>query len=96
MKNCWTRDKPMASLSTCHLGLLPWMAVLLNLFRYTSAAFELVLAARGIQEGGSWLLRDGSQASNDDITAFVIPLLSCVQRLSPAPRNDHRVSADNS
>ncbi|KAI0226737.1 Protein phosphatase 1H [Lamellibrachia satsuma] len=64
--------------------------------RYTSAAFELVLAARGIQEGGSWLLRDGSQASNDDITAFVIPLRSCVQRLSPAPRNDHRVSADNS
>ena len=27
----WTLDKPMASLSTCHLGLLPWMAILLNL-----------------------------------------------------------------
>ena len=31
MDNCWTLDKPMASLSTCHLGVLPWMAILLNL-----------------------------------------------------------------
>ena len=26
-KNCWTFDKPMASLSTCHLGLcLGWQS----------------------------------------------------------------------
>ena len=24
--------KPIASLSTCHVGVLPWMAILLNLF----------------------------------------------------------------
>ena len=33
MKYCWTPDKPMASLSHCILDLLPWMAILLNLFK---------------------------------------------------------------
>ena len=38
IKNCWTLDKPMASLSTCHLGLLPLMKILLllNLCRILS------------------------------------------------------------
>ena len=27
-------DKPMASLSTCHLCILPWMEILLNLVKY--------------------------------------------------------------
>ena len=31
MTNCWTFDKPMASLSTSYLGVLPWMVTLLNL-----------------------------------------------------------------
>ena len=31
MKNGWTFDKPMASLSIYHLGVLPRMAILLNL-----------------------------------------------------------------
>ena len=31
--NCWTLDKPMASLSTCHLGLLPWMAISLKFLK---------------------------------------------------------------
>ena len=30
MKNCWTLDKQMASLSTCHPGHLPCMAILLK------------------------------------------------------------------
>jgi len=59
-----------------------------------SAAFQLVLAARGIRQDEMWQLKDGSQASNDDITAFVVPLCACV-RLSPSPRNDLTVS-DNS
>ena len=33
MKNCWTLDKSMASLSTCHVGILLWMAILLNLVK---------------------------------------------------------------
>ena len=33
VKHFWTLDKPMASLSTCHMGVLPWMAILLNLVR---------------------------------------------------------------
>ena len=31
MTNCWTFDRPMASLSTSYLGMLPWMVTLLNL-----------------------------------------------------------------
>ena len=30
LQNGWTLDKPMASLSTCHLNVLPLMAMLLN------------------------------------------------------------------
>ena len=32
-QNCMTLDKPMTSLSTCHQGILPWMAILLNLVK---------------------------------------------------------------
>ena len=59
-----------------------------------SAAAELVLAARGIRQDEMWQLKDGSQASNDDITAFVVPLRACV-RLSPAVGN-HPTVSDNS
>ena len=31
VENGWTLDKPMDSLSTCHLGVLPSMAILFNL-----------------------------------------------------------------
>ena len=31
MKDSWTLDKSMASLSTCHFSFLPWMAVLLKI-----------------------------------------------------------------
>ena len=31
---CWTLDKPMASLSTCHLGLWLGWQILLNLVKY--------------------------------------------------------------
>ena len=30
LQNGWILDKPMASLSTCHLNVLPLMAMLLN------------------------------------------------------------------
>lgn len=41
--------------------------------RYTSAAQELVMYARGILKRG-WRKADDNPASGDDITVFVIPL----------------------
>ena len=32
-EHCWTLDKPMASLSTCHLGLWLGWQILLNLVK---------------------------------------------------------------
>ena len=46
MINCWTLDKPMASLLTCHLGVLTWMAILLNLVIFMAQPYlskELIL-----------------------------------------------------
>ena len=37
MKNFWTLDKSMASLSTCHLGLCLGWQILLNLVQSSSA-----------------------------------------------------------
>ena len=37
----WTLDKPMASLFTCHQGVLPWITILLNL--YDAALFEQLI-----------------------------------------------------
>ena len=34
MNNRWTLDKPMVSLSTCHLNVLPLMAILLTLAKF--------------------------------------------------------------
>ncbi|KAK0400198.1 hypothetical protein QR680_003399 [Steinernema hermaphroditum] len=43
--------------------------------KYTIAAQELVIAARGNPtQSAKWTLTGGGQASTDDITAFVIPL----------------------
>ena len=43
----WTIDKPIASLSTCHLGVLPWMAILLSL--ETDLFQQLINIARFIE-----------------------------------------------
>ena len=44
MTNGWTLGKPMASLSTCHLGVLSWMAILLILvIFYVIALFEQMI-----------------------------------------------------
>ncbi|KAE8623128.1 hypothetical protein XENTR_v10005510 [Xenopus tropicalis] len=42
--------------------------------RYNIAARELVLQTRGILQGNSWKLSNGTLASGDDISVFVIPL----------------------
>ena len=42
-------------------------------YRYTSAAQELVLNARGLL-GKGWRTLDDRPASGDDITCYVIPL----------------------
>ncbi|CAG0915041.1 unnamed protein product [Notodromas monacha] len=43
-------------------------------YRYTSAAQDLVMHSRGKAETKSWRRSDGSAATIDDITAFVIPM----------------------
>ncbi|XP_037067977.1 protein phosphatase 1H-like isoform X1 [Pollicipes pollicipes] len=43
--------------------------------RCTSAAQDLVMAARGKLKGRLWRLPDGGMATIDDISAFVVPLL---------------------
>ncbi|XP_002738902.1 protein phosphatase 1H-like [Saccoglossus kowalevskii] len=46
-----------------------------DMSRYASAAQELVMQARGILKQNGWrTMGDTRQASNDDITVFVIPL----------------------
>ena len=47
MKNRWTLDKPMASVSTC-LSILPWMAILLNLYG-TALLEQLMNIARFVK-----------------------------------------------
>ena len=51
MTTFWTFDKPVASLSTCHLGVLPWVTILFNLvICYGTALFEqLINIARFIE-----------------------------------------------
>jgi hypothetical protein len=46
------------------------------LFRYTSAAQDLVMSSRGKLTGRIWRLSDGGAATIDDITAFVVPLVA--------------------
>uniref|UniRef100_A0A0B7BBD5 PPM-type phosphatase domain-containing protein n=2 Tax=Arion vulgaris TaxID=1028688 RepID=A0A0B7BBD5_9EUPU len=46
--------------------------------RYTRAAQDLVLLARGDNTGRGWKMQDGRDASFDDITVFVIPLHRCL------------------
>lgn len=53
------------------------IALTLFHFRYTLAAQDLIVAARGqpYHEGKRWRATDdGGKASTDDITVFVIPL----------------------
>ena len=51
MNNYWTVDKPMAAFTTCHLGLLLTIAILLNL--YGTAPFEQLLNSARLIE--MWL-----------------------------------------
>ncbi|XGW30338.1 hypothetical protein V3C99_009372 [Haemonchus contortus] len=56
--------------------------------RYTMAAQELAIAARGYPSGNNghrWTMNSGGSASTDDITVFVIPLKYCV---APPPEDD--------
>ena len=44
MKMCRTPDKPMASWSVCHIGVLPWMTILFNLINfYGTVLFEQLI-----------------------------------------------------
>lgn len=43
-------------------------------YRYTSTAQDLVMAARGKLKDGLWKRPDGSSATIDDISVFVVPL----------------------
>ncbi|TMS38765.1 hypothetical protein L596_005414 [Steinernema carpocapsae] len=57
--------------------------------KYTIAAQELVIAARGNPSGtGKWTLTGGGQASTDDITAFVIPLKYAIGQPSDEDDDD--------
>ena len=39
-EHCWTLDKPMASLSTCHLGLWLGWQILLNLVKFSTSGLN--------------------------------------------------------
>uniref|UniRef100_A0A1I7YBB6 PPM-type phosphatase domain-containing protein n=1 Tax=Steinernema glaseri TaxID=37863 RepID=A0A1I7YBB6_9BILA len=57
--------------------------------KYTIAAQELVIAARGNPTtSGKWTLTGGGQASTDDITAFVIPLKYAISQPSGEDEDD--------
>ena len=64
--------------------MLPSSQTLLNtvvLFRYSAAARDLVLTARGTYTaGGGWRMANDKPASVDDITVYVIPLLSASKK----------------
>ncbi|BFZ09135.1 hypothetical protein BsWGS_12174 [Bradybaena similaris] len=49
-----------------------------SLDRYTEVARHLVLMARGDNTGRGWKMKNGKEASFDDISAFVIPLYRCL------------------
>ncbi|CAG5126725.1 unnamed protein product [Candidula unifasciata] len=49
-----------------------------SLDRYTRVAHQLVLMARGEKTGRGWKMKNGQEASFDDISAFVIPLHRCL------------------
>ena len=40
-KHFWPLDNPVTSLSTCHLGVLPWVTILLNLDLNTLLQFTV-------------------------------------------------------
>lgn len=46
--------------------------------RYTQVARQLVLMARGDNTGRGWKMKNGQEASFDDICVFVIPLYRCL------------------
>ncbi|XP_059151017.1 protein phosphatase 1H-like [Physella acuta] len=48
--------------------------------KYRKAAEDLVLLARGDNTGKGWKMKDGKEASFDDISCFVIPLQRCLNK----------------
>ena len=51
--NCWTLDKPNASLSTCHLDILPWAAILLNLVKLVVMKLLLLKCSSNLHRSGT-------------------------------------------
>lgn len=51
------------------------LSVYLWLFRYTMAAQELVMKARGVFTEQGWRTTNGRLGSGDDISVYIIPLI---------------------
>lgn len=51
------------------------LSVFLWLFRYTLAAQELVMKARGVLTEQGWRTPIGRLGSGDDISVYIIPLM---------------------
>lgn len=45
------------------------------LLRYTMAAQDLVMRARGVLKDGGWKIVNDRLGSGDDISVFIIPLM---------------------
>jgi protein phosphatase 1H len=60
-------------------------------YRYISAAQDLVMHARGKFNDRNWKMSDGSPATIDDISVFVIPLWSYKMELEEAAKVPPRI-----
>ena len=66
-----------------------------SIVRYTIAAQELVAEARGLFTGQGWRKADGTQASFDDISAFVIPIHMYLQKLNNSDSCNDSIKEDS-
>lgn len=56
-------------------GFLQPLIMLACLRRYTMAAQDLVMRARGVLKDGGWKISNDRLGSGDDISVFIIPLM---------------------
>lgn len=63
-------------LFVCRIGFMFYaVTVLFGLNRYTLAAQDLVMRARGVLKDRGWRISNDRLGSGDDISVYVIPLI---------------------
>ena len=78
---CLTQKEPEQYFAACHDALKakchfgPNTCLLLLINRYTMAAQDLIMRARGVLRDRGWRISNDKLGSGDDISVYIIPLM---------------------